>query len=157
MTQVSAVRRPLAALVAVTLLAGPLPLRAASTGQTALHTPQGGGTATANGEYVSTTLNTVYRYFIEVPPGLGRLTVEVWDADIGRGGNADASNGRDRDRNGYDSAVTYTLIRPAASTAATLANCDDNTCNDNAWTAVLNSTTAQNTAAGHWELRVDLS
>ena len=150
-------RRPLAALIALALLAGPLPLRAASTGSTALHTPQGGGTGTANGEYVSTTLNTVYRYFIEVPPGLGRLTVEVFDADIGRGGANEDTAGRDRDRTNYDTAVTYTLLRPDGSTAATLANCDDNTCNDNTWTALLNSTTAQNTAAGHWELRVDLS
>ena len=157
MSAPSPFRRSLCALLVAALLAGPLPLRGASTGQTALHTPQGGGTATANGEYVSTTLNTYYRYFIEVPPGLGRLTVEVFDPDIGRGGNADADNGRDRDRGGYDSAVTYTLIRPDGSTAATLANCDDNTCNDNTWTAVLNSTTAQNTAAGHWELRADLS
>lgn len=157
MTQPSCFRRPFAALLAAALLAGPLPLRAASTGQTALHTPQGGGTTTANGEYVSTTLNTYYRYFIEVPPGLGRLTVEVFDPDIGRGGDNDASNGRDRDRNGYNTAATYTLIRPDGSTAATLANCDDNTCNDGVWQTVLNSTTTQNTAAGHWELRVDLS
>ena len=150
-------RLPLTALVALALLAGPLPLRAASTGDTALHTPQGGGTGTANGEYVSTTLNTVYRYFIEVPPGLGRLTVEVFDADIGRGGANEDTAGRDRDRNGYDTAVNYTLIRPDGTSAATLNNCDDNTCNDNVWTAILNSTTAQNTAAGHWELRVDLS
>jgi hypothetical protein len=152
----SASRRPLAALIALALIAGPLPLRAASTGDTALHTPQGGGTGTANGEYVSTTLNTVYRYFIEVPPGLGRLTVEVFDADIGRGNNEDAA-GRDRDRTNYNTAVDYSLIRPDGSSAATLNNCDDNTCNDNTWTVILNSTTAQNTAAGHWELRVDMS
>src|SRR3954467_8765791 len=102
------------------LLAAAMPLQAASTGQTALHTPQGGGTATANGEYVSTTLNTFYRYFIEVPPGLGRLTVEVYDPDIGRGGNADESGGRDRDRTDYDTQADYTLIRPDGTTAATL-------------------------------------
>jgi hypothetical protein len=155
MTHLSSFRRPLAALLAVALLAAPLPLRGAST--TSLLTPQGGGTATANGEYVSTTLNTFYRFFIEVPSGLSRLTVEVFDPDIGRGGNNDASNGRDRDRNGYDTTAVYTLIRPDGSTAATLNNCDDNTCTDANWQTVLNSTTAQNTAAGHWELRVDMS
>lgn len=152
-------RRPLAALLAVALIAGPLPLQAASTGQTALHTPQGSDAGTANGDYISDAggLNTFYRYFIEVPPGLSRLTVEVFDADIGRGGATEDTAGRDRDRDdGYASQVDYTLIRPDGTTAATLANCDDNTCNDNVWQAVLNSTTAQNTAAGHWELRVDM-
>src|SRR6185436_3514656 len=142
------------------LLAGTSPLSAASTGTTALHTPQGSGAGTANGDYITASsggLNTFYHYYIEVPPGLGRLTVEIWDADIGRGGANDATNGRDRDRGGYDTQVDYTLIRPDGSSAATLTNCDDNTCTDNAWTTLLNSTTAQNTAAGHWELRVDMS
>src|SRR5690349_9185644 len=102
MIHLSSFRRPLAALLTLSLLAGPLPLRAASTGSTALQTPQGGGTATANGEYVSTTLNTFYRYFIEVPSGLTHLTVEMLDPDIGLGGTAEANAGRDRDRNGFD-------------------------------------------------------
>ncbi len=161
MTQSSAVRpvfRLFAVGLAAAVIAGPLSLHAASTGQTALHTPQGGGTATANGEYVSTTLNTFYRYFIEVPPGLARLTVEVFDPDIGRGGNADETGGRDRDRTNYDTTAVYTLIRPDGTTAATVTGCDDsNTCTDNGWQAILNSTTAQNTAAGHWELRVNMS
>ncbi len=83
-------RRHFACLLTLTALAAPLPLRAASTGQTALQTPQGGGTTTANGEYVSTTLNTFYRYFIEVPPGLARLVVDVFDPDIGRSATEDA-------------------------------------------------------------------
>lgn len=157
--RLSALRRPLAALLAVAVVAGPLPLQAASTGQTALHTPQGGDAGTPNGDYISDDngLATVYRYFIEVPPGLGRLTVEVFDADIGEGGGTEDTAGRDRDRDdGYDTQVTYTLIRPDGSTANSLNNCDDNTCNDNTWDTVLNSTSAQNTAAGHWELRVDM-
>src|SRR4051812_38233851 len=152
-------RRPLAALLAVTLLAGPLPLRAASTGSTALQTPQGGGTATANGEYVSTTLNTSYHYWIEVPSGLTHLTVEVFDTDVGRGTNEDTA-GRDRQRNGtWDTSTVYTLLRPDGSTATTLtcSNANATNCADNVWNTILNSTTAQNTAAGHWELRVDLS
>ncbi len=143
------------------LLAGASPLLAATTGQTALYTPQGNTAGTANGDYVTAAtggLNTFYRYFIEVPPGLGRLVVEVFDADIGRGGANEDTAGRDRDRSGsYDTSVSYTLIRPNGTTAATLANCDDNTCNDNVWTAILDSTTATNTAAGHWELRVTLA
>jgi hypothetical protein len=141
-------------LAALLLAAGPV--RGASTGQTALHTPQGGGTLTADGEYVSTTLNTYYSYFIEVPPGLARLMVEVFDADVTRGGTAEATAGRDRARTTATTA-NYTLIRPDGSTAATLTGCSATTCTDNAWTTILSSTTAQNTAAGHWELRVDLS
>ena len=152
----SVFRRPVATLLAAALLAGPLPLRAASTGTTSLHTPQGSGAGTANGEYVATTLNTFYRYFIEVPPNVGRLVVEVFDPEIGRGGANEDTSGRDRDRGGYDTSADYILIRPDGSTANTLSNCDDNTCNDNVWQTVLDSTTAQNTAAGHWELRIDM-
>lgn len=134
-------------------------LRAASTGTAELHRPQGSDAGTANGDYITAStggMNTFYRYWIEVPSGLSRLTVEIFDADIGRGGNTEDTSGRDRDRGGYDTAVDYALIRPDGSSAATLNNCDDNTCNDNVWTVLLNSTTAQNTAAGHWELRVTM-
>jgi hypothetical protein len=132
---------------------------AGSTGTSNLHMPQGSTATTPNGDFVSdtTTLNGVYRYFIEVPPGLGRLVVQVFDPDIGRGGAAEDDAGRDRDRSGgFSTQADYTLIRPNGTTAATLANCDFNTCNDNVWQTVLDSTTATNTAAGHWELRVDM-
>ena len=130
-----------AAVLAAALLAGPLPSRAASTGTAALQTPQGGGTTTANGESVSTTLNTYYRYFIEVPPGLGRLVVEVFDSDLGRNATEDDA-GRDRPRTAYNSAVDYTLLRPNGTTAATLAGCNNSNtaCADNDWTAILDST-----------------
>ncbi|HEV7764255.1 MAG TPA: C25 family cysteine peptidase [Thermoanaerobaculia bacterium] len=143
----------LSALVSISAYGG-------STGQTALHMPQGTDAGTANGDYVSDEggLNTVYRYWIEVPPGLGRLVVEIFDADIGRGGAGEDDAGRDRDRaDGFTGNVDYTLLRPDGSTAATLLDCDFNTCNDNVWTEILDSTTSQNTAAGHWELRVDQS
>ena len=132
---------------------------AGSTGTSSLHMPQGSTAGTANGDFVSdtTALNSVYRYFIEVPPGLGRLVVEVFDPDIGRGGATEDDAGRDRDRSGgFTTEADYTLIRPNGTTAATLLNCDFNTCNDNVWQTVLDSTTATNTAAGHWELRVDM-
>jgi hypothetical protein len=151
----STCRRLLAAFVAAVVLAGPLPLRA---GSTALLTPQGSGSGTANGDYITSGLDTFYRYFIEVPPGLSRLVVEVWDADIGEGGGSEDTAGRDRDRGGsYDTDVDYDLIRPDGTTAASLNNCDDNTCNDNTWDTVLDSTSATNTAAGHWELRIDMT
>jgi hypothetical protein len=136
-------RRPLAALLVSALLAGPLPLRAASTGSTALHTPQGGGTATANGEYVSTTLGTFYRYFIEVPSGLSRLTVEMFDPDVGLGGTGEASAGRDRDRNGFDTATTYSLIGPEGSTRTTSFTTGNTTTpasSDGVWTTLFDST-----------------
>ncbi|MEA2602874.1 MAG: hypothetical protein QOF89_3866 [Acidobacteriota bacterium] len=143
------------------MLVGAPALRAATTGQTALYTPQGNTAGTANGDYVTAStggLNTFYRYFIEVPPGLGRLVVEAFDADIGRGGGNEDTAGRDRNRgNNYATSVSYTLLRPDGTTAATLNNCDDNTCNDNVWTAILDSATATNTAAGHWELRVTMA
>ena len=138
---VRSVFRPIAALLAAALIAGPLPSHAASTGSTALQTPQGGGTTTANGESVSTTLNTYYRYFIEVPPSLGRLVVEVFDTDLGRNATEDDA-GRDRPRTAYNSAVDYTLLRPNGTTAATLAGCNNSNvaCADNAWTAILDAT-----------------
>jgi len=152
--------RSMIVLLAAILVAGALPLRAASTGQAALYMPQGSGAGTANGDYVTATggLNTFYRYFIEVPPGLTRLVVEVFDPDVGRGGATEDDAGRDRDRNGgsFVSTATYTLLRPDGSTAATLSGCNNATCNDNVWQTVLDSTTAQNTAAGHWELRVTM-
>jgi Peptidase family C25 len=136
------------------------PAFAGSTGTAALHMPQGSDAGTGNGDYVSDAggLNTFYRYFIEVPPGLNRLVVQVYDPDIGGGANEDDA-GRDRDRaGGFDGQVDYTLIRPDGSTAATLNNCDSDTCDadDAAWDTLLNSTSAANTAAGHWELRVDM-
>src|SRR6476620_1820036 len=118
MTQPTDRRRPLAALLVLAALAAPLSLRAASTGDSALHMPQGPCAGTANGDYVTAStggLNTFYRYFIEVPPGLGRLTVEVFDADVGVGGSAEGPLGRDRDRDGgslFNTTATYTLIRP---------------------------------------------
>jgi hypothetical protein len=147
------------ALLVSATLAGPLPLRAGSTNAGELHMPQGTGAGTANGDYLTSTagLNTFYRYFIEVPSGLSNLVVEVFDADVGVGGTAESAANRDRDRgNGFSSTATYTLLRPDGTTAATTAGCNATTCTDNGWQVILNSTTAQNTAAGHWELQVTM-
>jgi hypothetical protein len=148
------------ALLVSAMLAGPLPLRAGSTNVGELHMPQGTGAGTANGDYLTSTagLNTFYRYFIEVPSGLSQFVVEVFDADVGFGGTAEAALNRDRERNGaFTSTTTYTLLRPDGTTAATTAGCDATaTCTDNGWQVILNSSTAQNTAAGHWELRVTM-
>jgi hypothetical protein len=147
-------------LLAVYVLGRPEPVSGGSTGTTMLFTMQGSGAGLGNGDYVSTTsaaggLGSDASFFIEVPPGVGRLAFSIFDADVGRGGAGEADAGRDRDRTGFDTSVTYTLLRPDGTTAATLA-CDDTTCLDNAWQTVLDSTAIQNTLAGHWELRVTM-
>jgi hypothetical protein len=160
-------RAAAALLVATALLTATGHGFAASTGTTALFMPAGSGAPTNDGDFISsntpsgttTGLNTSYHYFIEVPSGLGRLRVQLFDADIGAGGAGEAAAGRDRARGGFNTSVTYTLIRPDGTTAATL-TCSaavSATCPDNAWVSLLDSMTAQNTAAGHWELRVDQS
>src|SRR5581483_2237917 len=120
---------------------------AASSGSTALLTPNGSAAGTANGDYVSASsggLNTFYRFFIEVPPGLSRLVVELFDPDIGLGGANEDDAGRDRDRNGsYGTAVTYTLIDPAGAARPALFDIGDATRpvgGDNAWLALYNGT-----------------
>ncbi len=146
----------------VALLVASGAARAASTGTTALAMPQTSGSGTANGDYITATvagggLHTLYHFFIEVSPGLGRLRVQLFDADFGAGGAAEAAAQRDRSRTAFGN-VTYTLLRPDGTTAATLtcnAGVGTGLCADNAWSSLLDSTTAQNTAAGHWELRVD--
>jgi len=118
---------------------------ASSTGTTGLFTITGSGASTTNGDYVSagTALDTTYRYFIEVPPGLGRLVVDVFDADVGLGGSAEATAGRDRDRGGFDTAVNYTLVHPSGATRTTLFSTGDDTSPvgaDNNWLSLFDST-----------------
>jgi hypothetical protein len=92
------------------------PVYAASTGTVALHTPQGAAAGTANGDYVSdaTAMNTFYRYFVEVPAGLSRLEIELFDADVGMNAGEDVL-GRDRPRGAYDTTATYRLFNPAGT------------------------------------------
>jgi hypothetical protein len=122
---------------------------AGSTGTTALHMPQGGTAGTANGDYVAdaTALNTFYRYFIEVPPNVGRLQVELFDADIGEGGGTEDTAGRDRTRNAdgvtFSTTATYTLLDPngtARTTRFTTGNTTLPTGADNAWLDLYNGT-----------------
>ncbi|HEV7922337.1 MAG TPA: C25 family cysteine peptidase [Thermoanaerobaculia bacterium] len=82
-----------------------------------LHTVQGINSGRANGDYVSDSainaLNGVYHYWVEVPPGVPNLTVDLYDADLGINtpGNEDDLN-RDRDRGGFDSTCAYSAFRP---------------------------------------------
>jgi hypothetical protein len=118
----------------------------ASSGDTALFTIAGSSSGTANGDYISDSggLNTFYRYFIEVPPGLSRLTIDVFDADVGLGGGTEDTAGRDRDRNdGFDTTATYTLIDPTGAARTTLFTTGDDTAptgSDNAWVSFFNVT-----------------
>lgn len=122
------------------------PLSAGSTGATALHMPQGSTAGTANGDYVSDAggLNTFYRYFVEVPPGVTRLQVELFDADVGLGGATEDTAGRDRDRSGgFTSTATYTLLDPAGTartTRFTTGTAAAPAGSDNAWLDLYNAT-----------------
>ena len=117
----------------------------ASTGNTALLTLSGSGAGTNFGDYVSdaTGLNTSYHFFIEVPPGLGRLVVDIFDADIGLGGTAEAGAGRDRVRNAFNTSATYSLRNPAGATRNTqftTGNATGPAGSDNAWLSLFDST-----------------
>lgn len=130
--------------VALLLLAA-LPIRAASTGSTSLLTAQGSGSGAAFGDYVSdaAALNSFYRFFVEVPPGLSRLVVDVFDADIGLGGAAEATAGRDRDRGTFNTAAAYRIISPngtARNTIFTTGNATTPAGADNAWLSLFDST-----------------
>jgi carboxypeptidase family protein len=117
----------------------------ASSGSTSLFTITGSGASLAFGDYVSSSaaLNTSYRYFVEVTPGLSRLVVDLFDADIGLGGAAEATAGRDRDRGGFNSSATYTLFNPSGVARNTLFGTGDATVPvgaDNAWLSLFDST-----------------
>jgi hypothetical protein len=141
------------------LLLLPLAAGAGSTGSASLFMPAGSGAPTMDGDYISSSggMNTSYHYFIEVPAGLARLVVEVFDADIGAGGAGEAALQHDRSRTGFNTSVTYTLLRPDGTTAVTLTctNSGAGLCVNNAWSALLDTMT--NVQAGHWELRVNQS
>jgi hypothetical protein len=94
------------ALGAVLLL--PLPARAAGTPATTttpntaseLINQQGSATITQDGDYISAVtanggINQPYRFYVEVPPNLPRLVVDLFDPDVLAGAN-DAADERDR-------------------------------------------------------------
>ncbi|HEY9421638.1 MAG TPA: hypothetical protein VIW92_09500, partial [Thermoanaerobaculia bacterium] len=143
MRKVTAVAPRFAALAAACALVLPLPLLAGSTGTTALLTPQGSAAGQANGEYVSAPLNTAYRVFVEVPPGTSRLVVDLFDADIGLGGDTEDTAGRDRNRGDYTTTATYSLRNPAGATRTTQFTTGNLTLpvgSDNAWLTLFDST-----------------
>lgn len=140
-------KRFLALALSVSISAG---VQAANTGTTALHTPQASGAGTGNGDFVSDSalgaLNTPYRYWIEVTPGLARLAIDIYDADWGLGGDpGDANAGRDRARGGYGDVptVNYSLFNPAGTQRTTNFTTGNNTQpagSDGAFTNLYDST-----------------
>jgi len=123
---------------------------------------QGGAAETFQGDYISASLalgglNTYYSYFIEVPPGLGQLVIDLFDADIGDGGAGEAAANRDRARSVFNTSVIYQVRNPSGTPVATsFSFCSAGSCaaRDNTWT---NLYTTASPAAGHWEVRVNES
>jgi hypothetical protein len=114
----------------------------------------GSGANPYSGDYISSNLGAgldlYYRYFIEVPTGTARLTVEIYDADIGAVANyTDWQIG-----GGYNTACRYRLIRPAGTNAATMTFNNTQTAADSVWTQLY---TVADPPAGHWELQVDMT
>jgi hypothetical protein len=127
---------------------------AASTGQTNLLCMIGSGAYPYSGDYISSNLaaglDLYYNYFIEVPPGTTRLTVDIYDADIGA-----VANYTDWPvTTPYSTACRYRLYNPAGGTAATITGSQTSTTYDSVWTQLY---TVANPAAGHWRLQVDMS
>ncbi len=117
----------------------------ASTGTSQLLMLGGGGAGTANGDYVSdgSGLDTYYRFFVEVPAGLPRLNIEMFDADLGAGGAAEANAGRDRARSTFNSSVNYSLVNPSGQARTpqfTSGTTSLPTGADNAWLSFYDST-----------------
>jgi hypothetical protein len=114
----------------------------------------GSGAQTASGDYIGSNqgagLDTYYRYFIEVPPGTARLTVDIYDADIGAVTNyTDWQIG-----GGYNTSCNYYLNNPAGGNVANVTYNNTQAAADSAWTQIY---TVAAPAAGHWELRVRMN
>jgi len=106
---------------------------------------QGSGEGLNNGDYLSDAngLNAPHRYFIEVPPGQSHLSVDIFDADIGAGGAAEATAGRDRARTAFNTSVNYSIFNPGGQQRTTVFTTGD-TANpagaDNSWLNFFDST-----------------
>jgi hypothetical protein len=111
---------------------------AASTGQTALFRQWGRARVVSDGDYISSQLQTYYSYFVEVPAGLSRLRVQIYDKDIGSTNDIVF---------GTAGTCTYTLYDPSGNNWSI----DSAGGGNSAWTTLRDTTT---TPAGHWEIRV---
>ncbi len=112
----------LACLAGIAMLAPAWKVEAGSSGDTEIYFPQGEDSLPANGDFITSdgttgdgdpALDTFYSYFIEVPSGLSRLVIELFDADIGVGGTTEQNDQRDRARAGFNSTMSYSLLDPS--------------------------------------------
>jgi len=129
----------------------------ASTPTNQLFKQLGAGNTASNGDYISANdaLRTYYRYFIEVPPGTGRLVVRIFDADIGQGGGSESNDWQTG--GSWNTSVTYRLYDPSGGTVSqdfTTGSASAPSGADGSWTRLYRE---NNPATGHWELRVDMS
>jgi len=137
-------------LIILSLLLMPHQAFAANTPTSELLKQLGSGAAPSVGDYISSTggLNTYYSYFIEVPPGLSQMTVGIFDADVGMGAANDWRTGS------WNTSVTYTLYNPGGTAVGSVTGSSTGPAgSDNAWLTY----NINNPAAGHWEIRVDMS
>lgn len=121
--------------------------------------------------------NRYHAHFVEVPTGTGNLTLQIFDPDVGAGGGAENTAGRDTGVATAAQAVQYSVRNPAGtvqtvrfdrgngvavvgatttgialSTAAGVScTTAGTTTADNSWCTII---TVTNPAAGHWELRM---
>jgi hypothetical protein len=114
----------------------------------------GRSAATESGDYISSGLHQPYRYYIEVPPGLANLYVDIYDADIGAvtiaGNYTDWLIGALP----YNTSCIYTLNRPNGTLEYSATYNNTQTAADSTW---INFRTVSSPAPGHWELVVDMS
>lgn len=128
-------------------MTAPSLVQAATTGNAQLFMPQGTNGGKGFGDYVSAgdALNTSYHYYVEVPAGLPRLEVELFDADVGLGGTGEGNAGRDRALGGFDTTANYSLFTPSGIAVATrfaTGSVAGPSGADNAWLVLFDSTSS---------------
>jgi hypothetical protein len=141
-------------LIILSLLSMQIMIFAASTPTGELIKQIGSGAPTSYGDYISSSsgLDTYYSYFIEVPPGTGRLVIRIYDADVGISGGAN-----DWTNDTYNTSCTYTVYDPNGNTVTqdfTTGNSTSPAGSDSSWTRLYR---VSNPMTGHWEVRVDMS
>ena len=139
-------------LIVGSALAASIPISSTVSLNDPLLKQHGGAAANQVGDYVSSSggFNGPYRYYIEVPAGTARLLVDIFDADVGMGGAAEANAGRDRTTSGnWTTTAYYRLFNPSGtqvSTNFTQGNATGPANSDNAWLTLYDSS-ADTTAA----------
>ncbi|MCU0237656.1 MAG: hypothetical protein MUC72_11320, partial [Acidobacteria bacterium] len=140
-------------LVAIIVFIIPNTAFAASTGTSNLLRQFGSGYSSAGGDYISASianggLNQPYHYYIEVPAGLNRLRVSIFDADVGRGSENDWLSGS------WNTSCTYTLYDPSGTNRGSITGSATQG-NNGAWQNILSTTS--NLIPGHWQLVVNMT